>query len=220
MKRIYLYTLYERFWHWAQTILIFTLIGTGFEIYGDFSLLGFERAIMIHNIAGFTLIVLALFTMFWFFATGEWRQFLPNKRTERQILPSLWYVFVGIFRGSPHPMRKTRAVKLNPLQQFAYLSFKLLIFPVIATSGVVYFFFDWFENEGIFSSLEPIALIHVAGAFLLVTFIIIHVYMTTTEGRTPLSNVKSMVTGYKEIHPEEEGPDEPGKRILDSPSTQ
>ena len=31
-KNIYLYTRYERFWHWVQAALIITLLVTGFEI--------------------------------------------------------------------------------------------------------------------------------------------------------------------------------------------
>ena len=46
--------------------------------------------------------------------------------------------------------------------------------------------------------LNSIAVWHTFGAILLVTFLIIHVYMTTT-GETLTSNIKAMVTGYEEL---------------------
>ena len=47
-------------------------------------------------------------------------------------------------------------------------------------------------------SLEPIAVVHTAGAFLLIAFIIMHIYLMTT-GTTLTSNLKAMLTGYEEI---------------------
>jgi len=44
--------------------------------------------------------------------------------------------------------------------------------------------------------------VHLAGAFLILLFFIVHVYMTTT-GHTVFSNIKAMLVGYEEV-PEEE----------------
>ena len=44
MVNIYLYTRYERFWHWMQTALILLLLVTGFELNGLFTLFGFKAA--------------------------------------------------------------------------------------------------------------------------------------------------------------------------------
>ena len=43
-----------------------------------------------------------------------------------------------------------------------------------------------------------IAVLHTAGAFFLMAFVIAHVYLTTT-GRTPTSNLEAMITGYEEL---------------------
>ena len=40
-KRIYLYSRYERFWHWLQMALIAVLLATGLEVHGMFVLSGF-----------------------------------------------------------------------------------------------------------------------------------------------------------------------------------
>ena len=104
----------------------------------------------------------------------------------------------GDFSGELHPFEKTRLSKLNPLQRFTYLGFKLLIFPVLATTGLLYLFYNTWPQIGLSGSLTVVALLHTAGAFLLVVFFIVHVYMTTT-GRTPTANLKAMVTGYEEV---------------------
>jgi hypothetical protein len=38
----------------------------------------------------------------------------------------------------------------------------------------------------------------------------------TTTGRTPTSNIKAMVTGYKKIEPQDEETGGPGKRVISS----
>jgi len=116
----------------------------------------------------------------------------------------------GIFRGAPHPDQPTPVAKLNPLQRLSYLAFKILIFPVMATTGLLYFFYNAWGG-----SLWLVALLHTLGAFLLVGFLILHVYMTTT-GRTPTSNIKAMVTGYKKIELQDEEAGGPGKRVISS----
>lgn len=191
MKKMYIYQRFERFWHWAQALLIIVLGITGFEIHGTYQLFGFGAASRIHRIAAVALIILAIFAIFWHFTTGEWRQYLPTTRNLRQIIH---YYTKGIFRGEPHPAEKTAVSKLNPLQRFTYLGFKLLIFPVLATTGVLYLFY----NELPQASLVVIAIIHTAAAFLITIFFIIHVYMTTT-GRTVFSNIEAMITGYEKV---------------------
>lgn len=212
MKKVYLYQRYERFWHWGQALLIIVLMITGFEVHGTYDMMGFSTAVQLHNVAALALIILAAFTMFWHFTTGEWRQYIPQRGNLGAIV---WFYLVGIFRGTPHPTHPTPVAKLNPLQRISYLSFKILIFPVIATTGLLYLFYDAWPAIGLSGSVEVVALIHTAGAFLLLAFLIVHVYMTTT-GRTVFSNIVAMFTGYKQIDvSEEQHSGVAGKRILD-----
>ena len=52
MVNTYLYTRYERFWHWLQTALITILLVTGFEVDGLYTLLGYKTAVEVHNYRG------------------------------------------------------------------------------------------------------------------------------------------------------------------------
>ena len=65
MKKVYLYKRFERFWHWGQTLLVSTLIFTGFEIHGTTQFMGYQQAVQVHDIAAWAFLVLIVFAVFW-----------------------------------------------------------------------------------------------------------------------------------------------------------
>lgn len=208
-NKIYIYRAFERFWHWTQAFLIFILMLTGFEIHGTFKFFGFQNAVSYHKIAAYAFIVLIVFAIFWHLTTGEWRQYLP---TTENIRAQMNYYIFGIFRNEQHPTKKTVLSKLNPLQKLVYLGLKVLVIPIMVISGLLYMFYRYPQQNKIESlnleSLEPIALLHTIGAFMLVAFVIAHVYLITT-GTTVTSNLKAMITGYEDVeHDDEEVADE------------
>jgi thiosulfate reductase cytochrome b subunit len=199
MKREYVYKGFERFWHWMQAALVIFLALTGFEIHGSLHFFGFQEAVRYHSVAAIALLVLIAFAIFWHLTTGEWRQYLP---TLENLRAQATYYMVGIFHNAPHPTHKTALSKLNPLQRLTYLGLKLLLIPIIVTSGLLYMFYRYPQSRGIDAlnvrGLEAIAVLHTAGAFLLVAFVVAHVYLITT-GSTVLSNLKAMITGWEEL---------------------
>jgi len=199
MKKVYLYKRFERFWHWSQTLLILTLIFTGFEIHGSTNFVGYEESVRIHNIASWALLVLIVFAIFWHLTTDEWRNYMP---TRKNLKAQIEFYLTGIFRNAPHPTKKKLGSKLNPLQRLAYFGLKVIILPVIILSGVLYMYFHYpvpgVELEG----LESIALIHTLTAYLLVAFLVLHLYLITT-GRTVTSNMRAMVTGWEVMDDDE-----------------
>ena len=203
-KQIYIYKSFERLWHWTQAILIFFLAFTGFEIHGSLNFFGYQNAVKYHNTAAYAFIVLIVFAIFWHFTTGEWKQYLP---TLENLKSQINFYMIGIFKNSPHPTKKSAVSKLNPLQRLVYLGLKLLVIPIMVLSGLLYMFYRYPQSSGIevlnIKTVEPIALLHTFGAFLLVAFIIAHVYLITT-GSTVTSNLKAMLTGYEEIEVEKE----------------
>ena len=173
MKRIYIYKRFERFWHWSQAALIIFLAITGFEVHGTFHVFGFEQAARFHRVASWALIVLIIFAIFWHFATGEWKQYLPTtKKLKEQIL----YYSFGMFKGEPHPTKKTELSKMNPLQRLVYLGFKLFLIPVTIISGILYMFHKTIDANDVVVvediPLEGIAFWHTLGAFLLMVFLV------------------------------------------------
>ncbi|MDV5169527.1 cytochrome b/b6 domain-containing protein [Photobacterium rosenbergii] len=195
-----IYKRFERFWHWSQSLLMLAMLVTGFEIHGTFSWLGFEQALLWHEVGALALIILWLFAIFWHFTTGEWRQYIP---TTEKLMTVIRYYSKDIFFGKPHPYKATPERKHNPLQRFSYLGFKLLLAPVIWLSGLLLLAYPF--GLEVFS-LATLSAVHLVAAFLILIFLIVHVYMTTT-GPTPLSHIKTMFTGYEE--PQEQGNKEP-----------
>lgn len=206
-KKIYVYKAFERFWHWMQALLIFFLAFSGFEIHGSYTFFGFRDAVKYHNIAAYMLIILIVFAIFWHFATGEWKQYVPSLENIKAQLD--YYVF-GIFKNAPHPTKKSVLTKLNPLQKLVYFCLKILVIPVIVTSGLLYMLYRYPQRHGIESlniqSLELIAIIHTIAAFLLVTFIITHLYLITT-GEKVTTNLKAMMTGFEELEEHKDNPE-------------
>ena len=208
-----IYTRYERFWHWSQAALIFALAFSGFNIHGSFSLLDFQTAVMVHTISAILLIVLWIFTTFWNFTTGNWKQFLPflDIRAAKGDKVDTALIFIlrlfavaryyawGILRGEEHPFHKTLRRKQNALQALSYLTFMVVIGPALWASGIVYLLYDlWNTTASAGTILMVVAFVHTAAAFLMVAFVIVHVYMTTT-GSTPMHYIMGMITGVEEI---------------------
>ncbi|MCB0747766.1 MAG: cytochrome b/b6 domain-containing protein [Ignavibacteriae bacterium] len=203
-KKVYVYRSFERFWHWLQAILIIFLAFSGFEIHGLYKFFGFEEAVLYHNIAAYLFIILIVFAIFWHFTTGEWRQYIPTyKNLSKQMQYYLW----GMFKNEPHPTKKTVLRKLNPMQKLTYFGLKVLVIPVMVTSGLLYMLFRYPQGNEIqylnIASLEIIALVHTIAAFFLISFVIVHLYLITT-GETLTSNLKAMLTGYEELEDDEE----------------
>jgi thiosulfate reductase cytochrome b subunit len=196
MTTIYLYTRYERFWHWLQMALIVILLVTGFEVHGAFKWLGFETAVKVHNFAGITWLIAFAFFVFWVFTTGEWKQYIP---TTRKMFEVIRYYAYGIFRGESHPFPKRKEAKHNPLQRLVYLNLAALLLPIQMITGFLYWGYNSWADWGLPGfTLVVVAWIHMAGAFAIFTFIIVHVYMTTT-GHTILAHTKAMITGWEDV---------------------
>ncbi|MEE4255982.1 MAG: cytochrome b/b6 domain-containing protein [Bacteroidales bacterium] len=195
MKKVYLYKGYERFWHWTQAVLVLFLILTGFEIHGSYSLFGYENAVRWHDNAAWAFLILIVFTMFWHITSGEWKQYVP---TAKNLRAQLRYYLTGIFNNAPHPTGKRLLSKLNPLQRLTYFALNILIIPLMVISGFLYLYFNYPMQAIELDSLEPVALIHTIGAYIMITFLVIHLYLITT-GRTIFSNLKAIITGWEEM---------------------
>jgi thiosulfate reductase cytochrome b subunit len=196
MTNIYLYTRYERFWHWLQMALILLLLLTGFEVHDKYRLFGFHTAVVVHNFVGLTWLIAFVFFTFWIFTTGEWRQYVP---TTKKMLEVIRYYSYGIFRGETHPVPKRKDAKHNPLQRLTYLSLAAFLLPVQMITGFLYWGYNgWHTWQLGFLSLKVISVIHTLGAFAILTFLIVHVYMTTT-GHSLFAHIKAMISGWESV---------------------
>ena len=197
MARVMMYKRFERLWHWSQAFLIIAMMITGFEVHGTYHLFGFEKAVDLHVIFAWTLMGLWVFAIFWHLTTGEWKQYIPS--SPNKIMAMAKYYGVDIFMGGGHPFHKSREEKLNPLQRMAYLSLHVFISPLVWISGLLYLFYAYWDSWGLGSlSLGAVALTHTAAAFLMLAFLVAHLYLALTMSETPLGNLKAMITGYED----------------------
>ena len=116
--------------------------------------------------------------------------------------------YTKLLRNEPHPTLKSIRNKLNPLQAVVYLGFKLVMAPMIILSGLLYLYYKILDANNIVIvsdiPLDVIAAIHTLGAYLIMAFAVVHVYMTTT-GHSLTANIKAMLTGWEEVdddHPD------------------
>jgi thiosulfate reductase cytochrome b subunit len=167
---------------------------------GTVRLLGFATAVQVHNIVAFVVVINALLSAFFHFASGQIRQYLPEPKGffSQAIQQSLYYVG-GIFRGEPHPFEKSPERKLNPLQQVTYLAILNILLPLQVLTGVMIWGAErWPAMAEAVGGLNVVAPLHALVAWLFAAFLIMHIYLTTT-GHTPLANMKAMVTGWENI---------------------
>ena len=201
-EREYLIAPWIRLWHWTNAALIVTLGVTGLSLHfasPELPLVDFALAVRIHNTAGVLLIVTYLGFVVGNIVTGNWWQFVPKPPgiLQRIVRQALWYG-IGIFRGEPHPFKPSSLNKHNPLQRLTYLGILVCVSPLLWITGWLLYFYGSWKAWGLETlSLEAVAVAHTVGAFLMLAFLISHLYLVTT-GRTPTAHLKAMVTGWEE----------------------
>jgi thiosulfate reductase cytochrome b subunit len=202
VTRMYMYAVYERFWHWLQAFAILLLIVTGFVIHRPdmFGLFSFPYLVVIHNVLAVILVVNAGLSLFYHLVSGEIRQYLPRPYGffDEMIVQAKYYLR-GIFKREPHPFEKTPKQKLNPLQQVTYFGILNVLLPLQITIGVLMWGVQAFPKISQWlGGLLILAPLHSLVAWLFAAFIIAHVYLTTT-GHEPFAGVKAMMLGWDEI---------------------
>lgn len=210
VESVYMYSVYERLWHWLQTIAILTLLGTGLVIHAPdvLGFLSFEWMVAIHNLVAAVLLINAVLAVFYHVASGEVRQFIPRPQGffDRAITQAIYYV-KGIFKGQPHPFEKDARHKLNPLQQVTYFGILNVLLPLQIVTGIIIWGVQrWPDLATGIGGLTIVAPVHSLGAWFFAAFVIMHVYLTTT-GHTPMAGIRAMITGWDEVekHQIEEG---------------
>lgn len=202
LREVYMYSLYERQWHWLQTVVIFGLLFTGLIIHKPeiLGFLSFRWMVLVHNAFAIILIINATLAAFYHFVSGEIQQFLPEPRGFfGAMFAQIRFYAWGIFRGEPHPMEKTPEQKLNPIQQLTYLGLLNVLLPAQVITGALMWGMQYYPDwTAYFGGLGFLAPLHSLVSWTMASFIVLHVYMTTT-GHEPLSNIKAMIFGWDEV---------------------
>jgi thiosulfate reductase cytochrome b subunit len=199
MKALYLYSGWVRAWHWSNALLFLVLMVSGASMHfsGSRWLLAFETARPVHNVSG----ILLTLGWIWFvvanIATDNGRHYrIRASGFLGRIVEQSRYYAVGIFRNDPHPFQPSESEKLNELQKITYLAAMYGLMPVLIASGWAFLLVAYLPGTllGI-GSVWVVAMTHLTVAYLLVLFLLTHMYVITT-GETVFTNLRAMITGW------------------------
>lgn len=201
-RRVLMYDAYRRFWHWLQAIAIVALLMTGLVIHRPdlFAAFAFSGVVSLHNILAAILVINAALSLFYHLATERMQEYIPRPYGffDDAIRQAKYYVS-GIFKGEPHPFEKRPDDRMNPIQKLTYFGILNVLLPLqIVTGALMWGVQRWPEVASALGGLPWLAPFHSLLAWLFATFILGHVYLTTT-GATPLEAIRGMVTGYEEV---------------------
>ncbi len=201
-RRVHMYDAYRRFWHWLQAITIVALLLTGLIIHRPdlFAAFSFSGVVSLHNILAAILVINAALSLFYHLATERMQEYIPRPYGffDDAIRQAKYYAS-GIFKGEPHPFEKRPDDRMNPIQKLTYFAILNVLLPLqIVTGALMWGVQRWPEIAGALGGLPWLAPFHSLLAWLFATFILGHVYLTTT-GATPLEAIRGMVTGYEEV---------------------
>jgi thiosulfate reductase cytochrome b subunit/mono/diheme cytochrome c family protein len=200
--REYIFTTYERLWHWVMAVSVFALMLTGLQIHfpGRIYLFGAARAVSIHNFFAVVLMLNAFLALFYHLATAAIRQFLPQRQgLTEELTRQTKYYLRDIFKGLPAPFRRSPERKLNVLQQITYSLLLNILFPLQIVTGALIWLVGTYPSFAIMvGGLGIIAPLHNLGSWMFISFLVMHVYLATT-GHTVMAHVRGMIDGYEEV---------------------
>ena len=220
-KRVYIWQLPVRVFHWITVISIFILITTGFIIANPPAInsnveasnsywFGYIRAV--HFVFAFLAIAGAIFRLYWAFAGNkfaDWKNFVPYTKKGWK---NIWYVLkVDVFlRPDREHKLSNISIGHNHLAATSYLIMGL-VFVLQAMTGLALLSetSDWFFTKmfawvlPLFGGDITVRYIHHFLTWLFIAFIIIHIYLVLyhdyIEARGEAS---AMLSGYKYVRSE------------------
>ena len=184
---------------------IIALLITGIQIHFPGSGSGqVQVVVLVHNVAAVIMVLNAALSLFSTSQPGD----SPIRPTPKgicaqdngpsHVLPS-WH----LHWRSPSSCKSAKH-KLNPLQQVTYVGLLNVLFPLQVLTGALLWIGgvapQVLEPIGGLSIIGPV---HNVGSWLFLTFIVVHVYLTTT-GHTPGALIKAMVSGWEMLEEEAE----------------
>lgn len=215
-KRVYVWELPVRIFHWANALCITVLAATGFVIANPPAIMSsteasgqfwFGTVRYIHFATAYLFVRVMLLRIYWAFVGNRyanWRSFLPL--TQKALLNIRHVLQIDILLGVDKEHRLGNiAIGHNAVAGASYVVLFLLALVQVATGFGLYepmsaFFvadlFGWVIP--LFGSDFTVRFIHHGVTWLMILFIIIHVYLVFyhdwLEGR---GEVSSMFSGYK-----------------------
>jgi thiosulfate reductase cytochrome b subunit len=187
----------------TNALLCLVLIVTGLSIQfsNPATVVKFNAAVSVHNIAGILLTVsYAFFFLGNLFTPNGAYYVIPVKGFFMRLKKQFYYYTIGIFKKEHAPFPVNEETKFNPLQQVTYVVLMYGFVPVVILTGFGLLYPEITLNSFMgFSGLDLTDLLHIFAGFTISIIMCVHVYFCTI-GKSPTSNFKSMINGYHETH--------------------
>ncbi len=214
LRRVYVWELPVRFFHWINALAIVVLCITGYFIGNPPALMSAEEASFlywfgiiryIHFIAGYVFLFAIMMRLYWAIVGNKyanWRNFLPTKWSFFMKVIRVLKIDIFLLKGEERV-----DIGHNALASFSYFVFFLLTLFMIFTGFGLYAetstwwlprLFIWVPS--VFGGDYWVREMHHVMMWVFIVFIIIHLYLVLYhdqfEGRGETS---SMISGYKFI---------------------
>ena len=217
LRRVYVWELPVRIYHWLNALAILALIATGFYIADPLALqsqheatgkftMGWVR--YVHFAAGYVFFFNFIFRIYWGFVGNKyanWRQFLP---ISKKFFKEMWYVFrmdILMLKGKEH-----MSIGHNAMAGFIYfLTFLAYLVQCLTGFGLYAGMSSWWLPKmfswvpAMFGGEILTRQVHHWSMWFFILFAVIHVYLVFyhdyVEGRGEMS---SMGGGWKFIEEE------------------
>jgi len=211
-RRVYVWELPVRFYHWINAVCVLLLIGTGILIYSPFSIgpgteayqqYWFGKVRFIHFVTAYVYFFNFIFRCYWGFVGNEhasWRNFIPHTKAQFNELLEILRADILLVK-----VRGAISIGHNFLAGLTYfLSFLVFLFQAITGFGLyASMSSSWFPQ--LFRWVIPmmggdanVRFWHHTTMWFFILFIVVHVYIVFyhdyIEGRGTTS---SMVGGWK-----------------------
>jgi thiosulfate reductase cytochrome b subunit len=200
-RKIYFYPVWLRIWHGINALGIVILVITGISLQStEWSFIGFNSAISLHNIAG-AAVTLSYFIFFMgnlFTTNGKFYIVKPKGFIKRPMKQAYYYIW-GMFHNmkAPYPLSEKR--KFNPLQKYSYIIVMYILVPLVIISGIALLYPEIIiENIYHYSGIFITAIFHSALGFFISIFLVVHIYICTI-GKSPVDNFKSIINGWHHV---------------------
>jgi thiosulfate reductase cytochrome b subunit len=185
----------------ALLCLILIITGLSIQFSNPSTVVKFNAAVSVHNIAGIILsISYAAFFLGNLFTPNGLYYVIPVRGFFIRLKKQFSYYTIGIFKKEDAPFPVNEESKFNPLQQVTYVVLMYGLVPFVILSGYGLLYPEITVNSFFgFSGLDLTDFFHIVAGFGISIIMCVHIYFCTI-GKNPTSNFKSMINGYHESH--------------------
>lgn len=184
--------LWVRVSHFLIALLFLALVYSGIVLtysHSNFSLMDYELASLLHEIAGIAISILYVAFVIYAFYSGYWRVYLHRLESlggrMNRAFARMFGEKIGGTLGKTDTQHRFEASTqfLLQLQLLAYIAALVILMPLLVGTGLAYLYPETSPEKVLgFAGLWPVALSHYLAGLLGTLFVLIHIYVSTIAG--------------------------------------